>query len=53
MRVPARAWTKWWLAVPILVLLVAPARPAELIRLGASFSAAGLSPDGTIVVGEN
>jgi len=53
MRVPARAWTKWWLSVPILVLLAAPARPAELIRLGPTFSAAGLSPDGTIVVGDN
>jgi probable HAF family extracellular repeat protein len=37
----------------IATWLVSPAETAEFIRLGTSFSASGLSPDGNTVVGDN
>jgi probable HAF family extracellular repeat protein len=43
----------WLLVVLNFVLLVAPAQTAEFIPLGSSFSAAGLSPDGSTVVGDD
>ncbi len=53
MRYSARAWTAWSLTVLILVLFLGVADGAEFFRLGSSFSAAGLSPDGSTVVGDD
>jgi probable HAF family extracellular repeat protein len=41
------------LSTLLTAALAAPAQGAEFFRLGSNFSAAGLSPDGTRVVGDN
>jgi probable HAF family extracellular repeat protein len=52
MRFPA---ITWFICLSSIIIAApeAPARTAEFYRLGSSFSAAGLSPDGTRVVGDD